>query len=145
MSEGSDTSGPRPAQGILFAHGQLASGMVDALRQISGADEDAVVPISNDGKGPEELRRIVEELVGDAPAVVFADLHSGSCAIAARLACRERPQRAVICGVNLAMLLDFVFNRTLPLDQLVPRLVSKAQSAIAGFTPDSGEPSGSAP
>ena len=102
-----------PARGILFAHGKMASGMVDALQRIAGIEEQAVIPVSNEGRGPEELKTLVDELAGEAPAVVFADLPSGSCAVAARLACTGRTARAVVCGVNLPMLLDFAFNRDL--------------------------------
>jgi mannose/fructose-specific phosphotransferase system component IIA len=35
-----------------------------------------------------------------------------------------------VCGVNLPILLDFVFNRHLPLDELVPRLVEKGKGSI---------------
>lgn len=33
-------SEPRPLVGIVIAHGTLAEGLVDAVRQISGADSE---------------------------------------------------------------------------------------------------------
>jgi mannose/fructose-specific phosphotransferase system component IIA len=44
----------------------------------------------------------------------------------------DRPETAVVCGVNLPMLLDFVFHRDLPLPELVDRLVSKGKASITG-------------
>jgi mannose/fructose-specific phosphotransferase system component IIA len=69
-------------------------------------------------------------LAGSDPAIVFADLRTGSCGIAAAYCCRNGERRAVVCGVNLPMLLDFVFHRDLPLDELVERLVDKGRDAI---------------
>lgn len=126
-----------PVRGIIFGHGHMAEGMVDALQRISGI-EGAIVALSNEGRGPDDLKAAVDELANSGPAVVFTDLPSGSCAMAARLSCRGRGERAVICGANLPMLLDFLFHRDLPLDELVPRLVSKGRESMRSF-PDEAE------
>ena len=72
--------------------------------------------------------------------LVFTDMHAGSCAVAARVACRAQGASAVVCGVNLPMLLDFVFHRELPLDELVPKLVREAQASITGHLPHADRP-----
>jgi len=124
----SDAPGVR---GIVVAHGAMAHGMVDAVRCIAGgAADDALVPLSNEGLGPPDLREAVDRLAGDGPTVVFADLLSGSCGMAAMVSARNARQRAVVCGVNLPILLDFVFHRDLPLQELVPRLVAKGRDGI---------------
>lgn len=124
-------SEPSPAaRGVVFTHGRMAEGMVDAVRAIAGIPEDVLVALSNQGRGPEGLMEELERLVGDAPAVIFTDLQSGSCAVAAQLSCKDSGPRAVVCGANLPMLLDFVFNRELPLDELVARLVEKGRKSI---------------
>jgi mannose/fructose-specific phosphotransferase system component IIA len=119
-------------RGLIVAHASLAEGLVAAVRQISGADEEALQPLTNEGRGPEGLIAALEEAVGDAPAIVFTDLGSGSCAFAARRLALARPKTAVICGANLAILLDFVFHREMPLPELVDRLVEKGRSGITG-------------
>ena len=48
-------SDPEPVKGILLAHGSMARGMADAIRRIAGVGEEALVPLSNDGKGPDEI------------------------------------------------------------------------------------------
>ncbi len=60
---------------------------------------------------PTSSRQDLDEAVGTGPAIVFVDLQTGSCGAAAFKTCRDQPRRVVVCGVNLPMLLDFVFNR----------------------------------
>ena len=123
------------ARGVVVGHGGMATGMVDAVRRIAGVGEDVLIPLSNEGKGPDALRGDLDRLIEGGPVVVFTDMHAGSCAVAARVACRSGGQRAVVCGVNLPMLLDFVFNREIPLDQLVPRLVNHGRAAVTAHLP----------
>ncbi|HEV2147805.1 MAG TPA: hypothetical protein VGR37_10415 [Longimicrobiaceae bacterium] len=119
-------------RGLIVAHSTLAEGMVAAVRQISGAGEDALRSLTNEGRGPEGLVEAVSQELGDAPAIIFTDLPSGSCAFAARKLSLSRPDTALVCGVNLTMLLDFVFHRDMPLPQLVERLVEKGRAGING-------------
>jgi len=123
----SDASGTK---GIVVAHGAMAQGLVDAVRRIAGGAADALSPLSNEEKSPEELRDELGRLAGDAPTILFVDLLSGSCGMAALVSARGSDRRAVICGVNLPVLLDFVFHRDLPLEALVPRLVAKGRDGV---------------
>lgn len=121
-----------PARGLVLAHASLAAAMISAARKIAGNDPDALQALSNDGCGPGTLLERVRNALGDAPAVVFTDLGSGSCAFAARRVLLERPATGLICGVNLPILLDFLFHRELPLPELVARLVEKGQAGVSG-------------
>jgi mannose/fructose-specific phosphotransferase system component IIA len=123
-------------RGLVICHSGLADGMVTAARQISGSPESALSPLTNEGKGPDGLVQAVRDAAGDAPVILFIDLASGSCAFAARKVAHERPGTAVVFGVNLPVLLDFVFHRDLPLEQLVQRLVEKGRSGISGSCTD---------
>lgn len=119
-------------RGLIVAHSSLAEGMAAAVRQIAGVGEEALGAVSNEGRGPEGLLAAVRGAVGDAPVILFTDLASGSCALAARKLSIERPGTGIVCGVNLAVLLDFVFHRDLPLPDLVARLVEKGRGGITG-------------
>ena len=116
-------------RGVVIAHGPMATAMVDAVRRIAGDAADVLQPLSNDGKSPGELRTALDELIGDDPVVLFVDLQAGSCGMAALSSCRDGGRR-VVCGVNLPMLLDFVFHRDLPIDDVVNRAIEKGRSSI---------------
>lgn len=121
-----------PVRGVVLAHASLADGLVASVRAISGV-EDALVPLTNEGCSPDTLQaRLAEALPGGGPAIVFTDLGSGSCAFAGRKVALLRPETGVVSGVNLPVLLDFVFHREMPLAALVERLVEKGRAGITG-------------
>ncbi len=126
-------------QGVVLAHGAMAEGMVDAVARISGVGEEALRAVTNDGKSPEALHAEVTELLGRGPVIVFTDLPSGSCAVTAQICCREGTDAAVVFGVNLPILLDFVFHRDLPLEELVPRLMEKGKGSVQSVPDYSGK------
>ena len=119
-------------RGLIVAHSSLASALIAAVQQIAGLDNGQLRSISNDGCGPEQLLENIREAAGDRPVVIFTDLGSGSCAFAARKLALERPNTGIVSGVNLPLLLDFVFHRELPLQALVERLVEKGRGGING-------------
>jgi mannose/fructose-specific phosphotransferase system component IIA len=127
-----------PVRGVIIAHSSLASGLAAAVGQICGVGEEALLTISNEGRGPEGLLEELRQAVGDAPVVIFTDLGSGSCALAARKVALERPATGVVSGVNLPILLDFVFHRYLPIQVLVERLVEKGRGGISGACTEEG-------
>lgn len=130
MSEGHPAGADTCARGIVVGHGDLARGLVDAVRRIAGSAADALTPISNEGRSPQQLVADLEAMAGTGPVIVFVDLQAGSCGIAALASCRENSLRAVVCGVNLPMLLDFVFNRNRPVGELASRLVELGRGSI---------------
>ncbi len=128
-------------RGVLLSHGKLAEGLVDAVRRITDLDEDVLVAMSNEGQNPQGLAEQVDLLVGSAPVVIFTDLGTGSCALTAQLTCRNKDRRAVVFGMNLPMLLEFVFHRELSLSELIPRLLTKGREGVKTADPPSRSPS----
>ncbi|MDP2497576.1 MAG: hypothetical protein Q8W44_06215 [Candidatus Palauibacterales bacterium] len=120
-------SGGRETVGVIVAHADVAGALVRAVEEISGI-RGALVPLSNRECTPRELERRVEDSIRPGPAVVFVDLGSGSCAHVGRRVGRRGGDVAVITGVNLPMLLDFVFHREMPLPELAERLEQKARA-----------------
>jgi mannose/fructose-specific phosphotransferase system component IIA len=124
-------SEPALVRGVVVGHGDMPKGLVDAVRRIAGDKANGLDSVTNQGKGPEVLRSEVDAAAGDGPAIVFVDIQAGSCGLAAAYACRGcAGRRVVISGVNLPMLLDFVFHREMSLDALVTRLVEGGRAAI---------------
>lgn len=117
-------------RGVLVAHSALSEALIQAVDRIAGLEPGVVVGLSNEGLAPDAIRDRLAELVGDGPAIVFTDLKEGSCGLAARRVCIGRPDNVLITGVNLPMLLDFVFNRHLPLEELVERVMQRGRAAI---------------
>lgn len=97
-------------RGVVVSHALLAESLVKAVVAITGI-EGALVAVSNEGcDGPSLTRRLSEAVAGQ-PAVLFIDLPGGSCLTSSLREARGRSDLAVVTGVNLAMLLDFVFHR----------------------------------
>ncbi len=131
MSEERDpTPTSESVRGVVIAHGSMAHAMVEAVRRIAGDAADALHPLSNDGRSPAELRAELDDVMGAGPIVVFVDLQAGSCGMAALSSCRDQARRVVVCGVNLPMLLDFVFHRDLPVDEAVSRALERGRASI---------------
>jgi mannose/fructose-specific phosphotransferase system component IIA len=109
----------------------MAEGIVDAVRQITGIDKSALLPLSNRGLSPETLiEELRARLVSGEATIVFTDLQSGSCAVAARRLAAQLPGTAVISGANLPLLLEFAMNRATPLEELVDKLVERGRTSI---------------
>lgn len=116
-------------RGVVVSHAELASALVAAVRAISGVD-GALVAVSNEGCDPRALADRIEAAIGGQPAVLFVDLPGGSCLTSAIRLAHGRAEIGVVTGVNLAMLLDFVFHRDLSSAEAARRAVDAGARAI---------------
>lgn len=124
-----------PVRGIILGHGSLAEAYADAIRRITGAGDDALLALSNTGLSPDMVAERLRALTGEGPVIIFTDLPGGSCGFAARRLCQTAEHVAVLSGVNLTVLLEFIMHRSEPLAQLVPLLVEKGRAAICCAPP----------
>jgi len=117
-----------PLRGVVVSHADLAQALVDAVEKITGR-RDGLLAVSNEGCSRDALEALVAEAIGDTPAVVFVDLPSGSCLQASAHYLQTHENVAVVAGVNLAMLVDFLYHR-----DVTPREAAERASATARRT-----------
>ena len=118
-----------PLRGAVVSHAAIAQALVSAVSVITGI-EGALVPISNEGCDNDALGERLRQAVGQAPAVLFVDLPGGSCLTNSIRYAKQHADIAVVTGVNLAMLLDFVFHRDVSPAEAARRAVDAGAKAI---------------
>jgi mannose/fructose-specific phosphotransferase system component IIA len=118
-----------PLRGIVVSHAAVAQALVAAVAAIAGV-EDALVPVSNEGCDERAVTERLTAAIGGKAAVLFIDLPGGSCLTSAVRHARGKSDLAVVTGVNLAMLLDFVFHRDVTPAVAAQRAVEAGARAI---------------
>ena len=118
-----------PLRGVIVSHAAVAQALLSAVAAITGVS-DALVPVSNDGCDGGALTERLTRAIDGRPAVLFVDLPGGSCLTSSVRLARGRADVAVVTGVNLAMLLDFVFHRDLAPTDAARRAAEAGSRAI---------------
>ena len=118
-------------QGVVVGHGGLAAALVTAAEEITGV-QGVLVGISNRGCDRGRLEELIRQGIAGRPSVIFVDLQSGSCFFAAMTSLKAMPEVRVVTGVNLPMLVDFVFHRAAGLEAAVARARQVGEQAIEG-------------
>lgn len=116
-------------QGVVVCHGKLARALIEAAESISGVT-GALTPVSNADCDRGSLEQRVLEAVDSRPTVVFVDMASGSCLFAVLNRLRTASGVKVVTGVNLAMLVDFVFHRSVSPEEAAARAATAGERAI---------------
>ena len=118
-----------PLRGVIVSHAAVAQALLSAVAAITGVS-DALVPVSNDGCDSGALTDRLTRAIDGRPTVLFVDLPGGSCLTSSVRLARGRADIAVVTGVNLAMLLDFVFHRDLSPADAARRAAEAGSRAI---------------
>lgn len=118
---------------VLITHGNLASGMKNAVEQMLGKQE-GFFTLSNSGLSGKDLidsiNKILEEQ-NHPSAILFTDIYGGSCWRSSRFVASQNSQVALVTGVNLPMLLTFFTNRNkLEFPQLLEKAVQMGEEGI---------------
>lgn len=117
-------------RGVVVGHGTLAAALVDAVERIAGAGS-GLIALSNTDCDRGTLEERIVGAVGAGPAVVFIDMPSGSCLFAAMRRLQSLEGVRVVTGVNLAMLLEFVFHREGSVDEIAEHVAEVGARAVA--------------
>ncbi|MGH7583785.1 MAG: PTS sugar transporter subunit IIA [Gemmatimonadales bacterium] len=116
-------------RGVVVGHAGLAAALVNAVEQIAGAGSGLVALSNSDcDRGALEERIVAAAVPG--PTLVFIDMPSGSCHFAAMRRLESVPDVRVVTGVNLAMLLEFVFHREGDLGDVARHLADVGARAV---------------
>ena len=144
-SAAAKTMATAPVPALVVTHGHLGEALLGAARAIAGPME-GLEAVSNEGMSRDHLVATVGERVkafGPRGGIVFADVLGGSCAQAALLAAAHAapgPVR-VLCGVNLAMVLDYLHNRTrMEPAELADHVLARGRAAVQLLETKSLEP-----
>lgn len=118
-----------PLCGVIVSHAAVAEALVAAVAAITGID-GALVAVSNDGCDDDGIGDRLRQAVGERPTVLFVDLPGGSCLTNSMRYAKLHAGVSVVTGVNLAMLLDFVFHRDVAPAEAARRAVEAGGKAI---------------
>lgn len=116
---------------IVAGHGEFAAGLVSAVEQITGRG-DQLLPVAITGLSAEDIEALLrDKMLTTGVRVVFTDLQAGSCTMAARRVLRGLTDAVVVCGTNLPLLLDFVFNDRATPSAAAQHAAERGRAAIA--------------
>ena len=115
--------------GVVAAHGGVATALVQAAESISGVT-GALTAVSNTDCDRGKLEERIHAAIAGRPAVLFVDMPSGSCLFASLSRFKQEPNVRVVTGVNLAMLVDFVFHLALTPEAAAARAAQTGAKAI---------------
>ena len=117
---------------LLVMHADLAAALLRAAEKVYGPVEDVDV-LSNEGLSRDALEREIDRRVGawSGGGLVLTDFLGGSCHQCGVSAARGRTEVAVVSGLNLPILLDYLHNREHhEPGMLAERLLKKGQDSI---------------
>jgi mannose/fructose-specific phosphotransferase system component IIA len=117
---------------LLVMHADLASALLRAAETVYGSVEGVEV-LSNEGLSRDALEAEIDRRVGAWPAggLVLTDFPGGSCHLCGVSATRGRHEIALVTGLNLPILLDYLHNREqYEPGPLAERLQKKGQDSI---------------
>lgn len=124
---------------IVVAHGHFPSGILSSLELIAGQQNSLVGIDFALGMSAEQLKTAVEtELANADNHLILTDLLGGTpFNISSTLSVEHADKNiTVLSGLNLAMLMEAVFSRTVftDMEELVEKVLSSSHKGIVNFS-----------
>ena len=134
MSAGESGSGTPASRvpALIVTHADLAQALVRAAERVVGPIEDVTL-LSNEGRSRDDLEQAIEERVTGWThgGLLLTDFWGGSCHTCGASTLRRHGEVAIVTGVNLPLLLDYLHNRDrLAVGELAERLQQKGRDSI---------------
>ena len=130
-----------PVLGIVVGHGDVPRALLAAATEIVG-DAGDTEAISNKGSSLESLGARVEAVVAGHPdrdVLLLVDMFGSSCYNVSNACLRSHPNVAVVCGLNLPMLVRFLYHRRKKgLKELVELMHQTARDEVHPASSDQG-------
>jgi mannose/fructose-specific phosphotransferase system component IIA len=118
---------------VIIGQGDLPRALLESARAIV-PDTEGVTALSNLECPVSSLKARLEQEISGFPegdVVVFADMFGSSCANAGLEVKRGHSRVAVLSGVNLSMVVRFLYHRhKKPFAELIPFLVETGRTAV---------------
>lgn len=130
--EGGSTTPASRVPALIVTHADLAQALVRAAERVVGPFEDVTL-LSNEGLSRDQLEQAIEAHVQGWPGggLLLTDFWGGSCHTCGASALRRHGEVAIVTGVNLPLLLDYLHNRDrFSVGELAERLQQKGRDSI---------------
>jgi PTS system mannose-specific IIA component len=119
---------------VILTHGDLAPALKNTLEGMMGKQKGFLV-ISNLGLGKDQLSSKLKKAINEKRfkegVVIFVDLFGSSCWKLSKEIVSQDKNVAVVCGVNLPMLVKFFTKReSLPFEKLVSLVKEEGEKGI---------------
>lgn len=123
---------------IVATHGRFAEGLKDTMNMIVGEREKVyfIEFLQNDQVETlrEKLQRVICSIDDEHQILVLTDLFGGTpCNVASKIALESTRKINVLCGVNLPMLVEAVFNIDNALDQVIDSILDASKQGIVSI------------
>jgi mannose/fructose-specific phosphotransferase system component IIA len=117
---------------VVAAHGDLASGFVDAARLIGGQVQELEAVALRPDDTPEAFAERLAAACGEPerPVLILTDLVGGTPHNVALAVIHRRPSAVLISGANLAVLIEAAMSVDALDDDTVERLVETGRAAL---------------
>ena len=134
MSAGGEESATPASRvpAVIITHADLAQALVRAAESVVGPFTDVTL-LSNLGLSRDDLEQVIEKHVQTWThgGLLFTDFWGGSCHTCGASAARRHGEVVIVTGVNLPLLLDYLYNRDrFPVGELAERLQLKGRESI---------------
>lgn len=120
---------------VLTGHGAFPTGMLESVELITGkVKQIEVIPFEEDkDKLEKEINQAIENVNTDSGVVCFADLAGGTPFNVCSSIAATREDVRVIGGTNSPMLLSGMFQRELPIDEFIEKVLKEGKDNIKQF------------
>lgn len=120
---------------IVSGHGNFASGIMSALKLISGPSERIVGIDFSEDVSTDILEQLMEKEIDQKGTLFLCDLVGGSPYKTAAILSMKFQNTRVIGGVNLGMLIDVKFNKDVVenVDALVASCLQASKESVNTF------------